>query len=53
MAAVTLLSAVTLAATLTAPCPRSSDDRPTVIFAYTVKGHGLPTEGHPQNHSSR
>ncbi|MFF8812779.1 transketolase-like TK C-terminal-containing protein [Streptomyces pactum] len=28
------------------------DDRPTVIFAYTVKGHGLPTEGHPQNHSS-
>lgn len=32
---------------------RSVDDtRPTVIFAYTVKGHGLPTEGHPQNHSS-
>ncbi|NUP03973.1 MAG: pyruvate dehydrogenase [Nonomuraea sp.] len=28
------------------------DDRPTVIFAYTVKGHGLATEGHPQNHSS-
>lgn len=28
------------------------DDRPTVIFAYTAKGHGLPTEGHPQNHSS-
>ncbi|MFF3371905.1 pyruvate dehydrogenase [Streptomyces sp. NPDC002680] len=28
------------------------DSRPTVIFAYTVKGHGLPTEGHPQNHSS-
>ncbi|UED87951.1 transketolase-like TK C-terminal-containing protein [Streptomyces profundus] len=28
------------------------DERPTVIFAYTVKGHGLPTEGHPQNHSS-
>ncbi|WP_374727431.1 transketolase-like TK C-terminal-containing protein [Haloactinomyces albus] len=28
------------------------DDRPTVIFAYTVKGYGLPTEGHPQNHSS-
>lgn len=21
------------------------DSRPTVIFAYTVKGHGLPTEG--------
>lgn len=26
--------------------------RPTVIFAYTVKGHGLPTEGHPANHSA-
>ncbi|MEO3788519.1 hypothetical protein ABGB12_34775 [Actinocorallia sp. B10E7] len=23
-----------------------------MIFAYTVKGHNLPTEGHPQNHSS-
>ncbi|MET0844406.1 MAG: pyruvate dehydrogenase [Mycetocola sp.] len=28
------------------------DTRPTVIIAYTVKGHGLPLEGHPQNHSS-
>lgn len=28
------------------------DTRPTVIFAYTVKGYGLPSEGHPQNHSS-
>ncbi|RPA59448.1 pyruvate dehydrogenase [Gordonia oryzae] len=28
------------------------DTRPTVIIAYTIKGHGLPTEGHPQNHSS-
>lgn len=28
------------------------DHRPTVIFAYTIKGHGLPTQGHPQNHSS-
>jgi len=28
------------------------DTRPTIIFAYTVKGYGLPTEGHPQNHSS-
>jgi pyruvate dehydrogenase E1 component len=27
-------------------------DRPTVIFAYTIKGYGLPTEAHPQNHSS-
>jgi len=28
------------------------DDRPTVIIAYTVKGFGLPTAGHPQNHSA-
>jgi pyruvate dehydrogenase E1 component len=28
------------------------DSRPTVIFAYTVKGYGLPTQGHPQNHSA-
>jgi pyruvate dehydrogenase E1 component len=26
--------------------------RPTVIFAYTVKGYGLAMEGHPQNHSA-
>ena len=31
---------------------RIDDTRPTVIFAYTVKGNGLPTEGHPQNHSA-
>lgn len=28
------------------------DTRPTVILAYTIKGWRLPTEGHPQNHSS-
>jgi pyruvate dehydrogenase E1 component len=28
------------------------DTRPTVIIAYTVKGYGLATEGHPQNHSA-
>ncbi|HEX4358060.1 MAG TPA: pyruvate dehydrogenase [Pseudonocardia sp.] len=28
------------------------DARPTVIFAYTVKGYRLPVQGHPQNHSS-
>lgn len=28
------------------------DARPTVIFAYTVKGNGLPSAGHPQNHSN-
>lgn len=27
-------------------------DRPTVLFAYTVKGRGLPVEGHPGNHSA-
>ncbi len=26
--------------------------RPTIVFAYTVKGRGLPTEGHPNNHSA-
>ncbi|TVT60228.1 pyruvate dehydrogenase [Amycolatopsis rhizosphaerae] len=31
---------------------RIDDTRPTVIFAYTVKGYGLASEGHPQNHSS-
>lgn len=31
---------------------RIDDTRPTVILAYTVKGRGLPTEGHPQNHSA-
>ena len=31
---------------------RVDDDRPTIIFAYTVKGRGLPTEGHPNNHSA-
>jgi pyruvate dehydrogenase E1 component len=29
------------------------DGRPTVIFAYTVKGNGLPNAGHPQNHSNQ
>jgi pyruvate dehydrogenase E1 component len=28
------------------------DSRPTIIIAYTIKGWGLPTRGHPQNHSS-
>ncbi|MCU1489549.1 MAG: pyruvate dehydrogenase [Acidimicrobiaceae bacterium] len=27
-------------------------DRPTVIFAYTIKAWRLPTEGHPGNHSA-
>ena len=32
---------------------RAVDDlRPTIVFAYTVKGRGLATEGHPNNHSA-
>ncbi|WP_319456992.1 MULTISPECIES: transketolase-like TK C-terminal-containing protein [unclassified Mycobacterium] len=31
---------------------RIDDTRPTVIIAYTIKGYGLPSAGHPQNHSS-
>jgi pyruvate dehydrogenase E1 component len=32
---------------------RSIDhDRPTVVFAYTIKGWALPIEGHPENHSA-
>jgi pyruvate dehydrogenase E1 component len=27
-------------------------DRPSVVFAYTVKGHGLPMAGDPMNHSA-
>ncbi|MBP6994991.1 MAG: pyruvate dehydrogenase [Phycicoccus sp.] len=26
--------------------------RPSIVFAYTIKGRGLPTEGHPANHSA-
>ncbi|MCD1287446.1 pyruvate dehydrogenase [Brevibacterium sp. CCUG 69071] len=31
---------------------RIDDTRPSVIIAYTIKGHGLPSSGHPQNHSA-
>lgn len=31
---------------------RIDDTRPTAIIAYTIKGYGLPTQGHPQNHSA-
>jgi pyruvate dehydrogenase E1 component len=27
-------------------------ERPSVVFAYTIKGWKLPTEGHPANHSA-
>jgi len=30
----------------------SASDRPTVIFAYTIKAWQLPTQGHPANHSA-
>ena len=31
---------------------RETPDRPTVIFAYTIKGYGLEIAGRPQNHSA-
>jgi len=34
-----------------ASCDRVTD-RPSVLFAYTVKGFGLPIAGHPRNHSA-
>ncbi|CAJ1584587.1 transketolase-like TK C-terminal-containing protein [[Mycobacterium] wendilense] len=39
-------------AALTEAYQQIDDTRPTVILAYTIKGYGLPTEGHPQNHSA-
>ena len=39
-------------AALRAAFAQIDDGRPTVIFAYTVKGWGLASEGHPQNHSA-
>ena len=39
-------------AALTEAYQQIDDTRPTVIIAYTIKGFGLPTEGHPQNHSA-
>jgi pyruvate dehydrogenase E1 component len=39
-------------AALTAAFAQIDDTRPTVILAYTLKGYGLATEGHPQNHSA-
>jgi pyruvate dehydrogenase E1 component len=50
-AAVRNLGGHDLASLLTA-YEQIDDTRPTVILAYTVKGNGLPTEGHPQNHSA-
>ena len=39
-------------ASLDAAFAAIDDSRPTVIFAYTIKGYRLPTQGHPQNHSA-
>jgi pyruvate dehydrogenase E1 component len=30
----------------------AAGDRPSVVFAYTIKAWGLATEGHPANHSA-
>jgi pyruvate dehydrogenase E1 component len=30
----------------------AATDRPSVVFAYTIKAWSLPTEGHPANHSA-
>ncbi len=37
---------------LTSTFDEIDDHRPTVVFAYTIKGRGLATEGHPNNHSA-
>ena len=36
------------------PCTSATrvDDRPSVVFAYTIKGWGLPIAGNPRNHSA-
>jgi pyruvate dehydrogenase E1 component len=51
LAAVRNLGGHDLAALRTA-FARIDDTRPTVVLAYTLKGYGLATEGHPQNHSA-
>ena len=34
------------------PSATRRPSRPSVVFAYTVKGFGLPIAGHPRNHSA-
>lgn len=36
---------------LTEAFDAADDDRPTLFIAYTVKGYGLPLQGHKDNHS--
>lgn len=31
---------------------KAETERPTILFAYTIKGYGLPIAGHPLNHSA-
>lgn len=38
--------------TLVEALERIDDTRPTAVLAYTIKGNGLSSQGHPQNHSS-
>lgn len=38
--------------TLISAFKQIDDTRPTVVIAYTIKGYGLPSSGHPQNHSA-
>ena len=33
-------------------CARAETERPTVLFAYTIKGYALEIAGRPQNHSA-
>ncbi|WP_328821841.1 thiamine pyrophosphate-dependent enzyme [Nesterenkonia haasae] len=37
---------------LLASFAQADDQRPTVVFAYTITGKGLPTQGHPYNYST-
>ncbi|MCA0347062.1 MAG: pyruvate dehydrogenase [Actinobacteria bacterium] len=38
---------------LQATFKKIDNTRPTVIFAYTIKGRGLSIEGHPSNHAAQ
>lgn len=40
-----------IASLLAAYAEAASDDRPCLIIAYTVKGRGLPFQGHKDNHA--
>ena len=52
-AAVRDLAGHDLGATLAALAECDADrERPSVLFAYTIKGWRLPIEGHPANHSA-